>query len=98
MRLFRLLFRLLMLLVGAFIGLGLFFVAVVCFLVFLLISLLRGRKPNLHFRVNPNPWAGRRPPAGAPSGDVVDIEVREVPDVADRREPAPLPPPPPRQD
>ena len=76
MRLFRSLLRLLMLLVGALIGLGLFLVAVLGFVTFLLVRLLTGRKPNLSFRVNKNPWAGHRPP----SGDVVDIEAREVKD------------------
>ena len=68
------LIRLLMLVVGAFIGLGLFLVAVLGFTVFLLVSLLTGRKPNLQFRVNKNPWGQPRPPAG----DVVDVEAREV--------------------
>ncbi|WP_156392396.1 MULTISPECIES: hypothetical protein [unclassified Roseateles] len=76
MRLFRSLFRLLMLVVGALIGLGLFVIALLGFVTFLLISLLTGRKPNLSFRVNKNPWAGHKPPAG----DVVDIEAREVTD------------------
>jgi len=76
MRLFRFLLRLVMLVVGALIGLGLFFVAVLAFLALLLYSLLTGRKPNLQFRVNKNPWAGRRTPA---ADDVVDIEAREVP-------------------
>ena len=76
MSLFRLLLRLVFLVAGAFIGLGLFLIAVLVFLAFLLVSLLTGRKPNLKFRVNKNPWAQRRPPAG----EVVDVEAREVPD------------------
>ena len=78
MSLFRPLLRLLLLIAGALIGLGLFLIAVLAFVVFLVFSLLTGRKPNLQFRVNKNPWAQRREPAG----DVVDIEVREVPDAA----------------
>lgn len=80
MSLFRPLFRLLLLVVGAFIGLGLFLIAVLGFVVFLVVRLLTGRKPNPQFRVNKNPWAQRRQPAG----DVVDVEAREVQD-------APLP-------
>ena len=76
MSLFRSLLRLLMLAVGALIGLALFLIAVLAFLAFLLVSLLTGRKPNLQFRVNKNPWAQRRQPAG----EVVDIEAREVHD------------------
>jgi Flp pilus assembly protein protease CpaA len=85
MRLFRLLFRILMLAVGALIGLGLFLFAVLAFIVFLLASLLTGRKPNLQFRASKNPWASRQ----APAGDVVDVEAREVPEQA----PLPLQPP-----
>ena len=76
MSLFRPLLRLVFLIAGAFIGLGLFLIAVLAFLAFLLVSLLTGRKPNLQFRVNKNPWAQRRQPAG----DVVDVEAREVRD------------------
>ena len=76
---FRMLFRLVMLAVGALIGLGLFLIAVLGFLAFLVYSLLTGRKPNLQFRVNKNPWAGRQAPA---TGDVVDVEAREVRDAA----------------
>ncbi|WP_439463146.1 hypothetical protein [Roseateles sp. NT4] len=72
------LLRLLMIAAGALIGLGLFLIAVLAFLGFLLVSLLTGRKPNLQFRVNKNPWAQRREPAG----DVVDVEAREVPETA----------------
>lgn len=89
MRLFCFLLRLLMLVVGALIGLGLFLIAVLGFVTFLLVSLLTGRKPNLSFRVNKNPWAGHKPP----SGDVVDIEAREVQDAA----PLPLSARPPEQ-
>ncbi|MDR7268028.1 Flp pilus assembly protein protease CpaA [Pelomonas saccharophila] len=78
MSLFRTLVRLLMIAAGALIGLGLFLIAVLVFLAFLIVSLLTGRKPNLQFRVNKNPWAQRRQPAG----DVVDVEAREVPDAA----------------
>ena len=77
MRLFSSLLRLLMVLVGAVVGLGLFLLAVIAFVGFLLVSLLTGRKPNLQFRVNKNPWAQHRPPAAE---DVVDIEAREVKD------------------
>jgi predicted lipid-binding transport protein (Tim44 family) len=89
MFLVRLIFRWAVLLVGAVIGLGLFLFAVAAFAVILLLSLLTGRKPNLQFRMNKNPWAPRRPAQQA-TGDVVDIEAREV------REPAPLPLQPPR--
>ncbi len=90
MSLFRLLFRWFLLLVGAVIGLGFFLFAVLAFVLILLASLLTGRKPNLQFRVNQNPWARRRPASQAEAGDVVDIEAREV------KEPAPLPLQPPR--
>lgn len=93
MRLFHTLVRLLILVIGAVIGLGLFLFAVLAFAVFLIGSLLTGRKPNLQFRVNKNPWAQRRAPA-ADAGDVVDIEAREVADV---RAQAPLPLQPPLQ-
>lgn len=83
MSLFRLLFRWAVLVVGAVIGLGFFVVAVVTFVVILLVSRLTGRKPNVQFRMNRNPWAQRR--AAPADGDVVDIDAREVTD------PAPLP-------
>ena len=83
MSLFRSLLRLLIIAAGALIGLGLFLIAVLGFVVFLVFSLLTGRKPDFQFRVNKNPWAQRREPAG----DVVDVEVREVHDAT------PLPPP-----
>ena len=88
MPLFRLLFRFAVLIVGAVIGLAFFLFAAVAFVVILLISRLTGRKPNVQFRMNRNPWARRR--ADAQAGDVVDIEAREV------RDPAPLPLQPPR--
>ena len=78
MSLFRPLLRLLLLIAGALIGLGLFLIAVLGFVVFLVVSLLTGRKPNLQFRVNKNPWAQRRQPVG----DVVDVKAREVHDAA----------------
>lgn len=78
--LFRFLVRLLILVVGAVIGIGLFLFAVAAFAVILIGSLLTGRKPNMQFRVNKNPWARHRPPADV--GDVVDIEAREVTDAA----------------
>lgn len=74
MKLFRSLIRLLAVIAGAVVGLGLFLIAVLAFVGFLLVRLLTGRKPNLQFRVNKNPWAGRREPAG----EVVDVEAREV--------------------
>ena len=90
MPLFRLLLRWALLIVGAVIGLGFFLFAVLAFVIILLVSLLTGRKPNMQFRMNRNPWAQRRPSQAA--ADVVDIEAREV------REPvqAPLPLQPPR--
>jgi len=78
MSLFRLLIRILLVVVGAVVGLALFLFAVIAFVSFLLVRLLTGRKPDLQFRVNKNPWAQRREPAG----DVVDIEAREVHDAA----------------
>lgn len=84
MKLFRSLVRLLAVIAGAVVGLGLFLIAVLAFLVFMLVRLLTGRKPDLQFRVNKNPWAGRK----APAGEVVDVEAREVRDTADA---APLP-------
>jgi hypothetical protein len=87
MPLFRLLIRLLLLVVG------LFLFAVLVFAVVLIGSLLAGRKPNLQFRMNQNPWARHRAPARG-TGDVVDIEAREVSEI---RDPAPLPLQPPRR-
>lgn len=82
MSVIRMLLRLLFVAAGAVLGLVLFLFAVLAFAALLLVSLLRGRGPNLQFRMNKNPWAARRPPAG---DDVVDVEVREV------RDSAPLP-------
>lgn len=79
MKLFRSLIRLLAVIAGAIVGLGLFLIAVLAFLLFIVVRLLTGRKPDFQFRVNKNPWAGRKPPAG----DVVDVEAREVRDTAD---------------
>jgi hypothetical protein len=94
MPLLRFLLRALILIAGAVIGLGLFLIAVLAFVAFLFVSLLTGRKPNLQFRVNQNPWARRQPPAAAgDSGDVVDIEAREVKDAAPLPLQAPLQPP-----
>ena len=88
MRLIRFLLRAFLLIAGALLGLGFFLFAVVAFAVVLFVSLLTGRKPNVQFRMNRNPWAGR---GGAPAGEVVDIEAREV------KDPAPLPLQPPRR-
>ena len=60
MKLFRSLVRLLAVIAGAIVGLGLFLVAVLAFVVFLLVRLLTGRKPDLQFRVNPGPAARSR--------------------------------------
>jgi Flp pilus assembly protein protease CpaA len=90
MRLIRTLIRLLILVAGAVIGLAVFLFAVLVFAIVLVGSLLTGRKPNVQFRMNQNPWARHRAPAGG-AGDVVDIEAREV------RDPAPLPLQPPRR-
>lgn len=76
MPLFRSLFRLLILIAGALVGLALFLFAVLAFTLFVIVSLLRGKKPSMAFRMNQNPWAQRRAPAAAE--DVVDVEVREV--------------------
>ncbi|MFN3304504.1 MAG: hypothetical protein ACK44A_12375 [Roseateles sp.] len=88
MSVIRMLLRLLVVAAGAVLGLVLFLFAVLAFAVLLLVSVLRGRKPNLQFRMNKNPWAARRPPAAK---DVVDVEAREV------RDSAPLPWQPPRR-
>ena len=80
MSLFRLLVRCALLIVGAVIGFGLLLFAVLAFVTIVLVSLLTGRKPNVQFRVNKNPWARGQPRAQAPAGDVVDIEAREVKD------------------
>jgi len=88
MRLIRSLVRLLILIAGAFIGLALFLFAVAAFAVVLVISLLRGRKPNMQFRMNKNPWAPRR---ATQAEDVVDIDAREI------KDPVPLPLQPPRR-
>lgn len=49
-------------------------------------GLLRGRKPQMQFRMNPgSPFGGAARsarPSAAPLADVVDIEAREVPDTA----------------
>ncbi|PTT80747.1 hypothetical protein DBR42_19110 [Pelomonas sp. HMWF004] len=90
MRLFRTLIRLLMVVAGAFLGLALFLFGLLTFVVILVFSLVTGRKPGLQFRMNPRPWARHRPPRG--DDDVVDIEVREVPEAA----PLPLAKPDPR--
>jgi len=90
MRLFSPLLRLLVIAVGAIVGLGLFLFAVIAFVAFLLVSLLTGKRPNLQFRVNKNPWAQRHQAA---AGDVVDIEAREVKEGA----PPPLPLQPPQR-
>lgn len=87
MRLIRFLLRAFLLIAGALLGLGFFLIAVVAFAVVLLVSVVTGRKPNVQFRMNRNPWADRR--TAAPE-DVVDIEAREVKDAA----PLPLQPPP----
>ncbi|RZJ06441.1 MAG: hypothetical protein EOP39_19205 [Rubrivivax sp.] len=87
MRLIRFLLRAFLLIAGALLGLGLLLVAVIAFTGVLLVSVLTGRKPNLQFRMQRNPWAQRGTP---PVGDVVDIEAREVKDAA----PLPLQPPP----
>ncbi|RTL46354.1 MAG: hypothetical protein EKK53_04315 [Burkholderiales bacterium] len=79
MKLFRSLIRLLAIIAGAIVGLGLFLVAVLAFVLFIVVRLLTGRKPDFQFRVNKNPWAGRKPPAG----DVVDVEAREVREAAE---------------
>lgn len=86
MRLFRSLIRLVILLAGALVGLAVFLFAVLAFALFVAVSLLRGKKPNLAFRMNRNPWAQRQAPSAE---DVVDIEAREVKDSA----PLPLQPP-----
>jgi hypothetical protein len=87
MKLFRSLIRLLAVIAGAIVGLGLFLIAVLAFVLFLVVRLLTGRKPNLQFRVNKNPWAGRK----APADDVVDVEAREVQDGPAAGQPRPLP-------
>ncbi|MCE4540271.1 hypothetical protein LXT12_23755 [Pelomonas sp. P7] len=75
MNLVRVVVRLLFVIAGAVVGLALFLFAVLAFVAFLIVSLLTGRKPDLRFRVNQNPWAPRRQQAAE---DVVDIEAREV--------------------
>lgn len=90
MPLFRFLFRCLIVVVGAVVGLAFFLFAVVAFVTILLLSLLTGRKPNMQFRMNRSPWAQRRPQAPV-DGDIVDIEAREV--KAPAAEPLPLQPP-----
>ena len=77
--LFRALFRLLLLVVGA--VLGLFALALGLLLTAGVVSwaLLRGRRP---VRVQGFRWQGMARPGRAPAGDVVDIEAHEV------REPA----------
>lgn len=83
MSLFRLLLRWVVLIAGALLGLALFLFAVLTFGVLLIVSLLRGRKPNVAFRMNRNPWAPRAPRPAAE--DVVDVEVREVRDVKEQQ-------------
>ena len=72
MGLIRFLIRLFILLAGAVLGVVLFFFAVIAFVTFLLFSLLTGKKPNLQFRVNKNPWAHRRPPSAEVGGVCVE--------------------------
>ena len=88
MSLVRLLTRCLILVAGMLIGLGLFLVAVIAFVGFVIVSLLTGRKPDLRFRMNKNPWAPRRQTSAE---DVVDIDAREI------KDPVPLPLQPPRR-
>ncbi|MFG6466161.1 hypothetical protein [Roseateles sp. BYS87W] len=86
MAVFRTLLRLAVIVAGAVVGLALFLLAALAFVVFAVVRLLTGRKPDLTFRVNRNPWASRSQPAG----DVVDVEAREVaePGVASAPTPA----------
>ena len=62
-------------------GLFVFLLALVVGLVFVIVTLLRGRRPswqNVQFRRFGGMGGTRRP--SAPTGDVVDIEAREVKD------------------
>ena len=77
--LFRTLFRLLLLVVGAVLGLVALAVGLLLTAGVVTWALLRGRKP---VRVQAFRWQGMSPPGRAPAGEVVDIEAHEV------REPA----------
>ncbi|XHS77897.1 hypothetical protein ACFJGW_19585 [Burkholderiaceae bacterium UC74_6] len=69
-------------LIGLAVGLFVFLLALVLGLIFVLYTLLRGRRPQwrtVHFRQFGGRAAGG-PQHSAPAGDVVDIEAREVPD------------------
>lgn len=73
--------RLVLLAMGLVFAAGLLLVGVVFTLLFLVWSLVRGRRPRVvRFRMDPrSPFAGMRPRAAA-QGDVVDIEARVVPE------------------
>ena len=88
MRLFRSLFRLLLLAGVALVSLAIFLFAVVTVVALLFVRLLTGRRPNVKFRMDRNPWRVRKPQPPV-SADVYDIEAREVKDAA----PLPLQPP-----
>lgn len=81
-RLLSTLLRVLLICIGVVFAAILLAVGIVFTLLLLVWSLLRGRRPRVvRFRVDPrSPFAGmRRGPAEA-TGEVVDIEAREVPD------------------
>ena len=64
-------------------GLFVFLLALVVGLVFVIVTLLRGRRPswqNVQFRRYGG--MGQRQPSTPPPADVVDVEVREVKDPA----------------
>lgn len=89
-------FRVLLWVFMAVLAVGLLVLALVFLLVGALWSLVRGRRPQAPVfaarfqRYAPEQvWPGRRPPP-APAQDVVDVEVKEVPDEGvsqDRRQP-----------
>lgn len=96
MSLVRALTRAVLLVAGALIGLGLFVFSLVVLLILLIIGLFTGRRPDLRMVRRPQPWGRRAPP-----GEVVDVEVREVPEetvgdaprsASDLRSPSSAPP------
>ncbi|MDB5742763.1 MAG: hypothetical protein JWR68_1078 [Polaromonas sp.] len=89
-RIFRFILKLVLGLSAAVIAVGLILMTVILFSLSLLKSMITGRPSPAavafgRFRQSPAPglWPNRRPAQGAPkaaSGQVVDVEVREIPE------------------
>ncbi len=76
--------RLLLTLATVVLGLSLLAVAFVTMLVVIVWSLIRGRKPRIDVSGFARARGKFRAAGGKPVGEVVDVEVREVPDSAPR--------------